>query len=182
MPNVRFRRTAPNTTGDAPATGYFRFKLTKPVTIPGDPDDVVTTVPFKAVLIGGAADVELAPTGTGYAWQVLESIDGIRDETYFVSVPDIPGPLDDGDLTRVDPATLSPRAAPVAAWWAVADAAIIGAAVVGDDLILTRHDGGQVNAGAVRVSDAEIVAAVDAAAPAGAITFLTDTDGRPYIA
>jgi hypothetical protein len=182
LPSVRFRRTAPHQTGDAPATGYFRFKLTRPVIIPGDPDDVVTTVPFKAVMVGGAVDVELAPTGAGYAWQVLESVDGVRDETYFVVVPNVPGPLDDADLTRVDPGTLSPRAAPVAAWWAVADATITGAEIVGDDLILTRHDGGTVNAGTVRPSADELAAAVTAAAPPGAITLLTDTDGRPYFA
>lgn len=118
MPIIRFRRSAPNQSGDAPATGYYRFALNKPLTIPGDPDETVTTAPFKVGLVAGGVDAELAPTPTGYAWQVLESIDGIPDVTYWVTVPDVPGPLDDGDLTRVNPSTLSPRATPEAAWWA----------------------------------------------------------------
>jgi hypothetical protein len=105
--------------------------------------------PFTEPLIAGSAVVELAPTSAGWAWRVDESVDGVKDVTYFVAVPDVPGPVDDADLIRVNPGTLTPAAVPEAAWWPVANATITGAAVVGDDLVLTRHDGTTVNAGPV---------------------------------
>jgi hypothetical protein len=158
-------------------------------------------------LVLGAADVALEPTSAGWAWRVDESIDGIRDVTYFVTVPDVPGPLDDADLIRVDPGTLIPSAVPEAAWWPVANATITDAAVVGDDLVLTRHDGTQVNAGPVigpqgiqgvqgvkgdtgatgpqgpGPTPEQLTVAAQAAAvqpPAGAMYVYTDTDGRPF--
>lgn len=184
MPVIQFRRAAPGPAGDVPATGFFRFRLNKPLTIPGDPDTVVTTAPFTAALTGGAADVTLAPTPAGYAWQVFESIDGIPDLTYWVTVPGAAGPFDDGDLPRVNPSTLAPAAAPVAAWWETANATITAAEIVGNDLILTRHDGTAVNAGQVRATPDELAAAAATAAadavPAGAAYVFVDTDGRPY--
>jgi hypothetical protein len=108
----------------------------------------------------------------GWAWRVDESVDGVRDETYYVNVPDSVEPLDDTDLVRVSPSTLTPTAEPVAAWWPVANATITAAAVVGDDLILTRHDGTTVNAGTIRTTADELAAAAataaEAAAPAAA--------------
>lgn len=82
-------------------------------------------------------------------WRVDESIDGIRDESYYVAVPDVAGPLDDPDLVRVDPATLAPAAVPAAAWWASLEAlrtqAAGGLQVDPTDpdvlLITTRADG-----------------------------------------
>lgn len=180
MPVIQFRRSAPRSTGDVPATGYFRFVPTADRAVPGTPDTVIRPVPFTAKLVGGAIDVDLAPTGPGWAWSVLESIDGIRDETYYVLVPDAPGPLDDPDLTRVNPASLGPLRAPEAAWWAVANSTITDASIVGGKLILTRHDGGTVDAGAVLASEADLAAAVQAAKPAGAGYIFADTDGRPY--
>lgn len=123
MPVIRLRRTAPRAAGiDAPATGYFRFKPTSRRTIPGDPDVTVLPIPFTEDLVDGAAEVTLAPTGPGWAWAILESIDGVPDERFYVLVPDVPGPLDDGELIRVDPATLDPLAAPAPEWWAAVDA------------------------------------------------------------
>lgn len=119
MPVIRFVRTAPTAGGvPAPATGRIRFRPTRPRVIAGSPDTTVTPAPFDVVLLAGAADVTLAPTGDGWAWRVDESVDGIKDESYFVVVPDAPGPLDDADLVRVNPGTLAPHAAPEAAWWA----------------------------------------------------------------
>jgi hypothetical protein len=157
----------------------------------------VAPVPFTVPLVLGAADVALEPTTAGWAWRVDESIDGIRDVTYYVTVPAVAGPLDDADLPRVDPGTLAPTAAPEAAWWAVADATITDAAVVGDDLVLTRHDGTQVVAGRVTPTADELTAAVEATARpsnltldvdgvpvilpgANAVYLYTDTDGRPF--
>jgi len=180
MPVIQFRRTAPGSAGTLPATGSFRFVPTADRTIPGDPDVIVKAKPFTLPLVDGAVDVELAPTGIGWAWSVFESIDGIRDELYYVVVPDVPGPLDDTDLARVNPASLSPRATPTPAWWAAVNGTIATAAIVGDDLILTRHDGATVNAGAVRATPAELETAAAAALPAGAAYVFFDTDGRPY--
>jgi hypothetical protein len=157
----------------------------------------VAPVPFTVGLVAGTADVTLEPTTAGWAWRIDESIDGIRDETYFVTVPDVPGPLDDADLIRVDPGTLTPTAAPEAAWWPVANATITDAQVVGDDMVLTRHDGSQVVAGRVTPTPEALTAAVEATARpsnltldvdgvpfilpgANAVYLYTDTDGRPY--
>jgi hypothetical protein len=165
--------------------------------VAGSPDNVVAPVPFTVTLVAGAADVTLEPTTAGWAWRVDESIDGIRDETYFVTVPDVPGPIDDADLIRVDPHTLTPAAAPEAAWWPVANATITDAQVVGDDLVLTRHDGTQVVAGRVTPTPDELTAAVEATTRpsnldldvdgvpfilpgANAVYLYTDTDGRPF--
>lgn len=183
MPEIWFTRSTPLPDGSSgPATGRFRFRPSRALVIPGTPDTVIVPEPFTLPLTAGVLTVDLAPTQAGWAWRVDESVDGVKDLTYYVTVPDVPGPLDDPDLPRVDQYSLAPQAAPVAAWWAVADQTITTAAVVGPDLVLTRFDGSTINAGAVRVTDAEIIAAVTAAAPENAVTLLTDTDGRPYIA
>lgn len=162
MPVVRFVRTSPTASGaTAPATGKFRFRPTRPRTIAGAPDNVVLPVPFTVPLVGGACDVTLAPTGTGWVWRVDESVDGIKDESYYVDVPDVPGPLDDPDLVRVDPTTLTPAAAPTAAWWASLEALRVQAAggfVVDptdtDVLLVTTRADGSV---AVDPSDPDVI-------------------------
>jgi hypothetical protein len=142
----------------------------------------VLPVPFTVPLIAGAASVTLEPSPAGSAWRVDESIDGIRDVTYYVLVPDVPGPVDDADLVRVDPGTLAPTATPEASWWPVANATITSAEIVGPDLILTRHDGATVNAGPVIPSPAALTAAVQATIPPNVAWLYLDTDGRPYFA
>lgn len=128
MPNVRFYRTTLTSTGaHVPATGRIRFRPSKRLTIEGAPDNVVTPAPFTEPFVAGLVEVTIAATSPGWAWRVDESVDGVRDETYFVIVPDVPGPLDDTDLVRVHPGILTPNPA-----------------------------------------------------PADAVTFLLDTDGRPY--
>jgi hypothetical protein len=150
MTVVNFLRSIPQRDGTpAPAEGFFRFAPTKPRIIAGAPDNVIAPKPFTVDLVGGALSVTLSPLPAGSAWSVLESVDGVPDERYWVVVPDV-AEIDDADLVRVDPSTLAPTAAPEAAWWAVAGSTIVGAAVVGDDLVLTRSDGGTVNAGNVR--------------------------------
>lgn len=120
MTIVNFRRTAPQADGTtAPATGFFRFTPSKPRTIAGTPDNIVATVPFTADLADGLVTVDLAPNLPGSAWLILESVDGAPDLRYHVIVPAL-GPVDDPDLIRVDPATLSPQAVPEAAWWSAA--------------------------------------------------------------
>jgi hypothetical protein len=157
----------------------------------------VSPVPFDVALTGGAADVSLEPTSAGWAWRVDESVDGVKDLTYYVTVPNVAGPLDDPDLPRVNPSTLTPQAAPEAAWWPVANATITAATVVGDDLVLTRHDGATVNAGRVTPTPETLTAAVQATARpsnlaldldgvpfispgANTVFVYADTDGRPY--
>ena len=198
MPAVRFFRSSPQADGSTlPATGSVRFRPSRARVVAGSPDEVITPAPFTVEFVTGLAAAVLEPTTAGWAWRVDESVDGIRDLTYFVAVPNVPGPLDDTDLVRVNPGTLTPTAEPVAAWWPVADATITDAAIVGDDLTLTRHDGSTVNAGRVTPTPEQLTAAVEAAArpsnldldtdgvpfisPGASTTFLyTDTDGVPY--
>jgi hypothetical protein len=151
--------------------------------VQGAPDNVVLPVPFTVPLVTGAASVTLEPSPAGSAWRVDESVDGIRDVTYYVLVPDVPGPVDDADLIRVDPSTLAPTSAPEASWWPVANATITAAAIVGDDLILTRHDGATVDAGRVTPTPEQISAAAASAVEAAAkpSNLSLDTDGIPYI-
>ena len=180
MPVIRFVRTAPTAGGGVvPASGRVRFRPTRPRVVVGSPDVTVEPVPFDVVLLAGAADADLTPTGAGWAWRVDESVDGVKDKTYYVVVPDVPGPLDDADLIRVDPRTLTPTAAPEAAWWPVANATITAAQVVGDDLVLTRHDGATVVAGRVTPTPEILTAAVEATAKPSNLAL--DLDGVPFI-
>jgi hypothetical protein len=151
--------------------------------VQGAPDNVVLPVPFTVALAAGAVSVTLEPTPAGSAWRVDESVDGIKDVTYYVLVPDVSGPVDDADLVRVDPSTLAPTAAPEASWWPVANATITAAAIVGDDLVLTRHDGTSVAAGRVTPTPAELATAAAAAVEAAAkpSNLSLDLDGVPFI-
>jgi hypothetical protein len=54
-------------------------------------------------------------------WRVTEAVDGVRDETYTVVVPDDPGPLEGDDLVKVDPSTLEPGPTPQGAFTLLAD-------------------------------------------------------------
>ena len=121
MTIVNFRRSVPLADGStAPADGFFRFTPSKQRTIVGTPDNIVAPKPFTVDLIDGALTVTLAPSEPGEAWQVLESVDGVHDARYWIVVPDSAEPVDDADLPRVDPTTLTPTAVPEAAWWAAA--------------------------------------------------------------
>jgi len=121
MTIVNFRRSVPQADGStAPAEGFFRFAPSKQRTITGTPDNIVVPRPFTVDLADGLVAVTLAPLPPGYAWSVLESVDGVKDERYFVTVPDSAEPVDDVDLPRVDPRTLAPTETPEAAWWAAA--------------------------------------------------------------
>ena len=181
MTVIQFFRSSPQADGStAPATGKIRFRPSRALVVEGSPDEVITPAPFTVAFVAGLAEVTLEPTSAGWAWRVDESVDGIRDLTYFLAVPNVPGPLDDTDLVRVNPGTLSPSAAPVAAWWPVANATVTDASIVGDSLILMRHDGTTVDAGIVRPTTEELNTAAAAAIPAGAAFLFIDTDGRPY--
>lgn len=121
MTIVNFRRSAPQADGSTvPADGFFRFTPSRARIVPGAPDNVIAARPFTVDLVDGLATVTLAPNAPGTAWQILESVDGLPDLTYWVVVPDSVEPVDDPDLTRVDPSTLAPTAQPEAAWWAAA--------------------------------------------------------------
>jgi len=63
----------------------------------------------------GDAEVTLAPTTSGvWAYKVREYIRGGR--TFFVAVPNGPGPVDLDDLDEIDPVTLGPAAELTPAW------------------------------------------------------------------
>ena len=180
MTVVNFRRSAPLADGtDAPAEGYFRFALSRRRIVPGAPDNVITPRPFTVDLVAGLVSVTLAPSAPGWAWHVLESVDGVKDERYWIVVPDSAEPVDDTDLPRVDPSTLAPTAEPTAAWWPVANATITDAAVIDGDLIVTRHEGTQVTAGRVAPTPEDLTAAVQAVARPSNLAL--DLDGVPFI-
>lgn len=109
MPVIRFRRTASRQDGSrGPATGSLTVRPSRRRVIPGEPDEVIMPVPFPAALVDGVAEVTLDPTDSTWAWVIVEKIDGVRDYTYYVMVPDVAGPLDDTDLVRTAPGTLDP--------------------------------------------------------------------------
>lgn len=143
-----------------------------------DGDTITLPEPVAVRLRRGelSSPLELeAPDGT-WAWQFLVQPTGTRrmDALSFLrTFPDV-AEIEWGDMTPVDPATLTPldpvppsaaqvllraKEAVTAAEGAVEDAtgalsvantAVVAGTVTGDDLILTRKDGGTINAGNVR--------------------------------
>ncbi|WP_404291527.1 hypothetical protein [Glutamicibacter arilaitensis] len=106
----------------------------------GDPDELILPVGFPVEIPkdSGRADVELAPTGNGWVWEVYSHGFGVSPEYAYVAVPEplpdpnAPGeflPVDYPDLVHVDRATLDPVAAPDPLWWAELEA---GKALAGD--------------------------------------------------
>jgi hypothetical protein len=133
MTVVNFYRSVPQVDGSlTPATGSVRFKPTSKRVEPGAHDTVVLPKPFREDLVGGFAAAVLAPTGPSWAWEITESVDGVRDDRYWLQVP-ASGVFDANDLVRVHPSTLAP-------------VVNLGGAVVDPDdpdalLIMTRPDG-----------------------------------------
>lgn len=100
----------------APSRGMLQFTPTDRRTVG---DVTVLPSPFHATLVAGVVDVDLAPTGPGWAWRIDEYIAGIPGRTIYVNVP-ATGPVNYADLVQVDPATLAPEATPGPAWAAFA--------------------------------------------------------------
>lgn len=99
--------------------------------------------PFTATAAG---EIEVPPTGNGWAWVVREDMPGGMIRT--VIVPDI-DVIRYSELTDVDPVTLDPSAEPEAAWWAEIKNQITGARIDDADLVMRRQNGNEFVAGQV---------------------------------
>lgn len=109
MAVVNFYRTVPKSDGGfAPADGYLRFRQTAPRVITGTPDNTVLDSAFTMWLVNGLASPDLAQTTSAWAWEVEEHVTGKDVVTYVIQVPSGAGPFDEPDLTRLDPASLTP--------------------------------------------------------------------------
>lgn len=148
MTLIRFFRTRPTADGTrVPASGTLRFTPTRERVVVGDPDEVILPISFSVQVPKdtGRADVDLAPTGPGWVWEVYSHSFGVTAEYAYVVVPepvpdpDIPGeflPVDEPDLVRVDKDTLDPAAVPDPLWWAELEAA----KALASDVELARVD------------------------------------------
>ncbi|QIN94321.1 hypothetical protein SEA_BLUEFEATHER_17 [Arthrobacter phage BlueFeather] len=137
--------TAAGTLAPTPS-GSLTFTPTRRRT---EGDTIILPAPLTVELTAGAGSITLAPTPPGWAWRVQEAFDGQPRRVLHVTVPEVEA-VNYAALPAVDPATLDPAAAPEAAWWALVGSTVEAGTVVGDDLILTRADGQEVNAGRVR--------------------------------
>lgn len=99
--------------------------------------------PFTATAAG---EIEVPPTGNGWAWVVREDMPGGMIRT--VVVPDI-DVIRYAELTDVDPVTLDPSAEPEAAWWAEIANQVTGARIDNADLVMRRQNGNEFIAGQV---------------------------------
>lgn len=95
-----------------PAVGWVLFSPTRRLEFN---DYVVLPDPMRVDLVNGQALVDLRPTDANWAWYAQEKVKaGIRQ---IVAVPDTTEVVEYTDLVEVAPGTLSPKAAPEAAWW-----------------------------------------------------------------
>lgn len=118
MTVVRIKQTAPSPSGHIPVAGIIEFTQTKRLTAGENPVAVVQPKTFEVIIDAtGEATIELDPTGPDWCWQVSEKKFGAPWEKFWVVVPD-QAAADYATLSRVDPRTFDPDAAPEAAWWA----------------------------------------------------------------
>jgi len=134
MTTVRLKYARPTASGyNAPATATVEVVPTSRYTVEGAPDTVVIPTPFTIdTTNGGTADVNLAPTGAGWAWTVTTTIPGISAFTETVLVPNDVEGIDYADLVRVDPDTLE-TVQPTTAWWAEIEALKKQGGIKGDE-------------------------------------------------
>lgn len=112
MTTVTMSFMKPGTGGTVPATGTLEWAPTR-----RRESGTSTVLPaaFTVTLdSNGAASVTVAATGPDWAWMVSESIDG--GGSRVVTVPSTTT-IAYNALPTVDPATLTPEAAPEQAWW-----------------------------------------------------------------
>jgi len=113
---VRIAITVPTADGAGRRpTGTLSWSPTKRRNEAGD---LILPAPFNATVTDPPGTVEVAPTGAGWAWQVIERLTGGSPHKRILAVPDSAETVDYADLVEVDPATLDPVAEPEAAWWA----------------------------------------------------------------
>jgi hypothetical protein len=122
---VKISVLAPTSDGNGRRpSGSIEWRPTKRRTVG---DDVVLPAPFTVGLADTPPVVTVAPTEPGWAWQVVERVQGGSPRARYVQVPDNPvDVVDYADLVAVDPATLEPTEEPEAAWWATVNALTAG--------------------------------------------------------
>jgi hypothetical protein len=113
---VRLGIVLPTTDGTVRRpSGSLEFRPTKRRNVG---TDVVLPAPVTKGLTDPPSIAELAPTEPGWAWQVVERVQGGSPRSRYLTVPDSASVVDYADLVAVDPATLEPTEEPEAAWWA----------------------------------------------------------------
>ena len=116
MTSVRLALAAPTSTGTVRRpSGSLEWRPTKRRDVAGD---VVLPAPFTVGLADPPPVITVDPTEPGWAWQVVERVQGGSPKARYLTVPDSATVVDYADLIAVDPATLDPVAEPEAAWWA----------------------------------------------------------------
>ena len=111
LAHVRLR--VPSATGEAPSAGMLTCTPLRRRHLE-DLDRIVLPASFRVVLDEvGEVDIELAPTGPDWCWQIREDVRAgiIR----YVLVPD-QAEVDYGDLADIDPTTLDPATPASPAW------------------------------------------------------------------
>jgi hypothetical protein len=115
MTKVLFRIFKPAPNENVPASGTLQFKPTLKRT--ATDKSVILPVPFTVNVTNGVADVALAPTEPGWAWELYAEGFGVGSWLERILVPDVEE-IFYSDLVKVDVSTLDPEVEPEAAWWA----------------------------------------------------------------
>jgi hypothetical protein len=132
LTQIRVGIAAPTSTGSSRRpSGSLEWRPTKRRT---DNGDVVLPAPFT---VGVGSDtppvIEVAPTEPGWAWEVVERVQGGSPRQRVLAVPDSATVVDYADLVALDPATLDPAEEPEAAWWGALNIAAFGQNLIGTD-------------------------------------------------
>lgn len=96
------------------------------------PDRIILPEAFSVRLVNGEATLSLRPTDAWWCWEIREQADNGRIR--HLSVVDSALVVDYADAVDVDPTTLTPAAAPEAAWWALWNAMAAGTYLVPDPI------------------------------------------------
>lgn len=107
MTTVHIKIEVPVENGLEPAVGSM---LWTPTRRRETEDSVVLPASFRATLVGGVLDIDLAPTNTAWVWRVDEQFTNAPAQTYYYTVPDSVPTVNYKDLVAVDPDSLEPTA------------------------------------------------------------------------
>lgn len=136
----------PSPTGNKPATGYMVWSPTRRRFAD---DRIILPAPFTVRLDQGTVTFQADPSTAEWVWRVDEVFTHQPQTTVYVVVQgDIP--LNYANLDRINPETLEPFAEPSALWWQTANNTIQNAAIISDQLLLTRYNGQTLNLGNIR--------------------------------
>lgn len=127
MTQIHVKLTQPTASGtDGPFAGVLRCRATARH---NSGSAIVLPEPFMQGLNSGEAVLTLEAPGPSWCWEITEPpVDGVSHVRH-VTFADTTTTLEYNDTATVhdvDPATLTPTAAPEAAWWAALEAAELG--------------------------------------------------------